>query len=203
MPSPRLAAASREAKEIPRSPTDSVGLIAQLVERLICNEEVTGSNPVGSTNRPLTLLVLRTVRSTMRRMDISLNIWAVVGAAVAYVALGALWYGPLFGKKWRMLAGISEADMSRMPLTPWQAMGMGLVSAGIMAYVLGAFMQVWGAFSSGDIVRLVFWIWIGFIAVVHLGSFLWEGKPLKLFVLNASYSFFALWLMACILGRWA
>ncbi|MEK7600753.1 MAG: DUF1761 domain-containing protein [Patescibacteria group bacterium] len=136
-------------------------------------------------------------------MDISLNFWAVIGAALAYMALGALWYGPLFGKKWQALAGISTGDMSRMPLTPGQAMGIGLVSALITAYVLGAFMQVWGAFSSADIIRLVFWIWVGFVATVHLGAFLWEGKPLKLFVLNASYSFFAIWLMACILARWA
>ena len=34
---------------IPTSPTFFRGPIAQLVERLICNEEVSGSNPLGST----------------------------------------------------------------------------------------------------------------------------------------------------------
>lgn len=31
-------------------------------------------------------------------MQITINYWKVIGAAVANVAVGALWYGPVFGK---------------------------------------------------------------------------------------------------------
>ena len=34
---------------IPSTPTKNIGPLAQLAERLICNEEVAGSNPAGST----------------------------------------------------------------------------------------------------------------------------------------------------------
>ena len=33
---------------------------------------------------------------------------AVIAAAVSAFVLGGLWYGPLFGKKWMALVGLSE-----------------------------------------------------------------------------------------------
>lgn len=45
-------------------------------------------------------------------MDFSAINWlAVVVAALAFFALGALWYGPLFGKAWQKGAGLSDEDI--------------------------------------------------------------------------------------------
>ena len=40
---------------------------------------------------------------------------AVIAAAVSAFVMGGLWYGPLFGKKWMALVGLS---ISRMPGPP-------------------------------------------------------------------------------------
>ncbi|MCK7535472.1 MAG: DUF1761 domain-containing protein [Marinilabiliales bacterium] len=40
---------------------------------------------------------------------ITVNYWAVATGAVLSMVIGAIWYGPLFGKKWAEIIG---ADMS-------------------------------------------------------------------------------------------
>lgn len=127
-------------------------------------------------------------------MQITINYWAVIGAAVANVAVGALWYGPVFGKQWRKMMGFTEADMKNMPLTATQAIAGGVITALVMAFVLS---QIAPAGISP--LTLAFWPWIGFVATTQAGSWLWEGKSFKLFVFNAAESLVSLFAMASIL----
>ncbi len=127
-------------------------------------------------------------------MQITINYWGVIGAAVANVAIGALWYGPVFGKAWRKMMGFTEADMKSMPLTPAQAITGGIVTALVMAFVLS---QI--APQGTPAVTLAFWPWLGFVATTQAGSWLWEGKSFKLFLFNAAESFVALLAMALVI----
>jgi len=141
-------------------------------------------------------------------MEISINYWAVLVAALSYMVVGSLWYGPLFGKQWMKLAGLTKESMKSMPLTAAQAMAGGLVTAFIMAFVLAHDAFVWGDFYAGTksagtmSFALGFWIWLGYVATTQAGSWLWEGKPFKLFALNAASTFVSLQVMAAILTYW-
>jgi hypothetical protein len=42
---------------------------------------------------------------------IPINYWAVLAAALFTIALGFLWYGPLFGKSWMRHARVTRATM--------------------------------------------------------------------------------------------
>jgi len=45
-------------------------------------------------------------------MDFSSFNWlAIVVAAVAFFVLGALWYGPIFGKKWQKGVGLTDEEL--------------------------------------------------------------------------------------------
>ncbi|AKQ41514.1 hypothetical protein CP97_04995 [Aurantiacibacter atlanticus] len=44
-----------------------------------------------------------------------INLITVFLAGAAFFVLGALWYGPLFGKSWRKLVGITAEDMAAGP----------------------------------------------------------------------------------------
>lgn len=125
---------------------------------------------------------------------ITVNYWAVAGAAMANVAIGALWYGPVFGAAWRKMMGFTEADMRNMPLTAGQAITGGVVTALVTAFVLS---QI--AVQGVSPLALAFWPWLGFVVTTQAGSWLWEGKPFKLFAFNAAESFLALLVMALIL----
>jgi hypothetical protein len=134
--------------------------------------------------------------------DISINVWAVLVAALANMVIGSLWYGPLFGKAWKKMMGFSDQSMKSMKMTAMQAMVGGLVTAFLMAFVLGHFADVWGVMSVGGAWELAFWVWLGFVATTQLGSVLWEGKSFKLFVLNTAQSLASLFAMAVILALW-
>ena len=41
-----------------------------------------------------------------------LNIWAILVAAVSGFILGAIYYGPLFGKAWQQEVGLSDQEVS-------------------------------------------------------------------------------------------
>jgi len=141
-------------------------------------------------------------------MEISINYWAVLVAAVAYMVIGSLWYGPVFGRQWMKMMGFSKESMRKMPLTAAQAIAGGFVSALVMAFVLAHDNFVWSAFYAGSkgagamSFALGFWIWLGYVATTQAGSWLWEGRSFKLFAFNAAASFVSLQVMAAILVRW-
>lgn len=134
--------------------------------------------------------------------EISINYWAVIAAAIANIAIGALWYGPVFGKYWKKLMGFTDDTMKAMPLRAWQAVVGGLVNSLVIAYVLLFFTVTWVAPTFGGALMAAFWIWLGFVATTQISSYLWEGKPLKLFLLNTVCSFLSYLVMASILVLW-
>jgi hypothetical protein len=126
----------------------------------------------------------------------TINYWAIAGAAVANMAVGMLWYGILFGKQWRAMMKFTDADMHAMPLTPWQAMLGGLATSLIMGFVLSIMAS---ALLISSPLALAFWPWLGFVATTQAGTWLWEGKSFKLFAFNATASFLGLFAMAYVL----
>lgn len=137
---------------------------------------------------------------------VEVNYLAVLVAGLAGFSLGAVWYGPLFGKKWQALMGFTEESMKSMAMTPAKAMALGAVSSLVMAYVLfhvtvyaSAYLQVAGL-NAG--LTSAFWMWVGFVGPVSLGSVLWEGKSWKLWFLNSGYNLGSLLIMGAVLGAW-
>jgi hypothetical protein len=81
-------------------------------------------------------------------------------------------------------------------------MSLGFVATLVMAFVLAHFVDYVEATTIGAAAQLAFWVWLGFSAPLLLGSFLWEGRPLRLWVLNAAYRLVELIVMAAILAVW-
>lgn len=111
----------------------------------------------------------------------------VIVAAVVSVAIGFTWYHPkVFGTMWMQWSGITpnqEEAKKKMPML----VGVAFLASALTAYVLSHFGIAWGVFDIVAAFELGFWTWAGFVAPVLLGSVLWEGRPIKLYVLNASY----------------
>lgn len=139
-------------------------------------------------------------------MEVPINYWAVLVSAVAALIIGGLWYGPVFGKLWMRLAGITPEAMKSMKLTPVQAMFGGFLALLLMAYVLAhvyVFASLFfGQFGATSGMMAAFWSWLGFVVPVTAGVFLWEGKSVKLWVLNATYYLVSMLAMGAIIGAW-
>ena len=135
--------------------------------------------------------------------QVNVNYLAVLVAAIASMVVGFLWYGPLFGKQYMALMNfdkkkINEAKKKGMGKT----YALTFLTSLIMSYVLALFIGYVDATNIIDGIILAFWLWIGFFATTQLGMVLWEGKPVKLYVLNTLHHLVSLAVMASILAVW-
>lgn len=133
-----------------------------------------------------------------------INYLAMVVAGLAAYAIGALWYSPvLFMNEWMKAAGIDKKKAK-----PSQEQMMRMYAIGLVGNMIGAFvlarLLVWTR-AGDDLVgalKIGGWVWLGFIAVWMINSWLYEGKPIKLFVINAGYALVAVLTGSVILTLW-
>lgn len=142
-------------------------------------------------------------------MEVTINFWAVLIAAIVAVGLGFMWFGPLFGKVWMRATGIEMPGeitkaMKREMLRSYVITTVGaLIMATVLAhavYYVSSFIGI-GGMATGVTVGM--WCWLGFVALPLAGSVFWEGRPWKYWFIVAGYWLAALVLMGGILGAWA
>lgn len=143
---------------------------------------------------------------------VPVNYLAILACGAMSLALGFLWYGPVFGKKYMHYIGVSQSDIERFKADPKSRMrmninyGFTLVIALVTAYVLqhslvfmNAYLHVSGV-SSGLITA--FWTWLGFYVPSVVGGVFWENKKWGWFALVSGYYLVQLFLMGIILSLW-
>ncbi len=139
---------------------------------------------------------------------VPINYLAVLVCGLSAMVIGSLWYGPLFGKQWVALMGISKpAQMDpAMKKAMMKSYALMFIGALVMAFVLAhseifaaTYLKVSGA-SAG--LEAGIWNWLGFIAPATLGKVLWERKPWKLWFLDNGYWLVQLCVMGLILAYW-
>lgn len=135
---------------------------------------------------------------------IDLNFWAILVSAIVSMVIGGLWYSPiLFGNIWMNLMKFNPKDMEKM-----KEKGMGkyyltaFIGSLVTSFVLAIIVDYAGAVTVSDALMLGFLIWLGFIVTVALGSVLWEGKPIKVFLINVAHQLVHILIMSIILTLW-
>ena len=134
------------------------------------------------------------------------NYWAVLVAGIVSMVLGFLWYGPLFGKMWMGLMKIDKKKAEEMKKKGMSAMlpqfFTAFVSALVLNYFLALFVGYTQAITAVEGMQTGFHLWLGFIATVMIGIVLWEGKPFKLYLINALHYLVVLLINGAILAVW-
>jgi Protein of unknown function (DUF1761) len=128
-----------------------------------------------------------------------INIWAVLAAGLSSMVLGALWYSPaLFGKPWSAASGMSEAQAksaNRVQILG-AAFVLAVVGAAVFAMFLGPAQTPMFATAAGLSAGLC---WVG----GSLGiNYLFEQRPLRLFLINGGYHTLQYTLIGLVLGLW-
>ena len=135
---------------------------------------------------------------------VEVNFLAVLAAGVASMLVGWLWYSPmLFGNLWMKLSGVKMPSGSEMKTAMMRGYIVGFLLSLLTAYVLSHFVDYTGATTTAEGAATAFWVWLGFTAPLMMGSVLWEGKPLKLWFLNAGNNLVTLLIMGMIVAAWA
>jgi hypothetical protein len=126
------------------------------------------------------------------------SIAKVLVAAASSFLLGGLWYGPLFGKLWQRLAGLSAEQLAASG--PAKVFGVSFVLAVVQAWVFAMFLGAnpslalgLGAGSSAGL------CWVG--AAFGIND-LFERRPLGLWAVNAGYHTLAFTLFGLIFALW-
>lgn len=138
---------------------------------------------------------------------VPINYLAIIACGIAYMALGYLWYGPIFGKQWMKLSGLTAEKQEKAKKEGMEKKYLAsfLLSL-LMAYVLAHF--IWftapGAVDLTIGIKTALWAWVGFIATSSTSSYLFavEKKPWKLYFLDNGYMLGGLLLMGTVLSLW-
>ena len=133
---------------------------------------------------------------------IEINYPAVLVAALCVFALGALWYGPLFGKAWRASqAGSAEEHRPRSG-TKTQTLVLSLAACAMMALTMEMFIFL---INPPDLSRglwLAAVICVGFGLPGTLASVAYSAKRTSLVWINGGYQLASFLLMGTILTMW-
>ena len=129
-----------------------------------------------------------------------MNWVAIVVAAIAQFVIGWIWYGPLFGKTWMSMMGMSQQSMSREGMG--KTMVLTFIGSLVTAAVLSMLVGWMGAKTLGAGIAAGFWAWLGFVATVTLGGVLFAKMSWNLYILNNAYQLISLAVMGAILARW-
>jgi hypothetical protein len=134
----------------------------------------------------------------------NVNILAVIVAAVATFALGAVWYSPmLFAKQWMQAHGYTPDKLEAMKkrgLT--RAYAVSALCYLVMAYVLALLASYTQAASFAQGLWLGFLAWLGFAAPIGLTANMFSDNPIAVWVIDAGYQLAYLLLMGVILSVW-
>ena len=128
----------------------------------------------------------------------TLNLWAILIAALSAFVLGGLWYSPVaFHGAWKKANDFSTDPPAAGP----KIFIVGFVLSLIMAFNLAMFLNdpktnlAWGA-TAGFLAGFG-WVFMG-IAIVSL----FERRRLSYVLINGGYLTIALVVMGAILGGW-
>ncbi|HEX6939301.1 MAG TPA: DUF1761 domain-containing protein [Longimicrobiales bacterium] len=127
-----------------------------------------------------------------------INWLAVIVAALSTFALGAVWYGPVFGKAWMGASGMTEerARQGNTGMIFGVAFVIEFIAATVLAMFIGAEADaVFGLFAG--LATGLFWV-AGALGVVYL----FEQRPLAHWAVNAGYMVVSFTIMGAILGAW-
>lgn len=128
----------------------------------------------------------------------SINWLAALVAALTGFVIGSVWYGPLFRKPWMAASGMTfeKGAQGNMPLTFGGAYVLNVIGAVGLSILMGDHAGVASGAHIGAFAAF-------FFLATGLGViYLFEQRPLKLWLVNAGYQIVNFAAMGAVIGAW-
>jgi hypothetical protein len=126
-----------------------------------------------------------------------INLAAVLAAAASALVLGGIWYSPaLFASAWMRAAGIADAAPRPGARVFGGAFALSLIAAFVFAMFLGPAPALKLAIGAGFAAGLCW------VAAAMGMNYLFERRPLRLFLINGGYFTLQFTLYGLVLGLW-
>jgi hypothetical protein len=134
-------------------------------------------------------------------MEVSVNYLAVFVAMLSSMVVGTIWYArPVFGNLWIKLA---KVDMTKQTSAVGPILAtavVSLITAYVLAHVSYLSNQFFGNSFLQDALSTAFWMWLGFTAARFITHDAFEGRPVKLTMLNCAHELVTIMLMGLVIG---
>ncbi|MDX1627504.1 MAG: DUF1761 domain-containing protein [Fulvivirga sp.] len=130
-------------------------------------------------------------------METSINWLAVIVATLSTFVLGAIWYGPVFGKAWMAEHGYTEDDLKDANMA--KIYGTAFILELIMAVNLAFFLQ---GVSLQEGILYGFLTGFGWVAMAMGVNYLFSRNSLRLWFIDSFYFVVSFTIMGAILAGW-
>ena len=131
------------------------------------------------------------------------NYWAVLVAAVAVWALGAVWYSPpVLGKSWGAAHGLTPERMAGMKHRMLPAFIVSFVAYLVIAYIVARILGWSGRSGAVGGVEVALMLWVGFFFLEGLSSHLYSDRKNAVYVIDVGYRLAYMILIGLIVGAW-
>ncbi len=127
----------------------------------------------------------------------NVNWLAIIVATLSTFVLGAIWYGPLFGKPWMKEHGFTEEDLKNANMA--KIYGTAFVLEFIMAVNLAFFLN---GLKVQDGIIYGFATGFGWVAMAIGVNYLFSRNSFKLWFIDAFYFVVSFTIMGAILTAW-
>ena len=127
-----------------------------------------------------------------------MNWLAIVVATVITFILGAIWYGPLFGKAWMKATGVTEETAGN----PAKSMiGTFFLNLGT-TIIIGMAVERFDIMYWPNGVTLGLGLGLGLYAFNLCSDYLFENRPMKLVLILSGYRVLSAGIIGGILSAW-
>lgn len=133
--------------------------------------------------------------------EMGFNWWAILVAVVAANVIGAVWFMPkLFGRRWMLEVGISEADVQGG--TPKGPLLLTVLSSVVLAITLAWLNGVYNTASLGDGVLVGLAVGIGVMVMASVPHYAFQMRTPMHFAIDMGHTVVVIVVMSAIIGIW-
>jgi len=135
-------------------------------------------------------------------VEVEINWLAVILAAISNFVVAAVWYSPpLFMRPWLADTGVSHEKFAS---GFGKSLGVSVVTAFLLAftiaYVAGLGREVYGGGTFTAAMFSALGLWLGIAFAVALAANVFEGRPVRLTVVQAGGTLVTMAVMGLIIG---
>jgi uncharacterized protein DUF1761 len=129
------------------------------------------------------------------------NYPAIIVAAIACFLFEAVWYS-IFLNTWLNGIGRTMQGLMSSGMKPAYQYVTALVMAALMATAISCVTQLTGKQTALRGIKVSALLWSGFVLTTWSTEYIFEVRPISLFLVNAGYWLLGMMLMGAIVGGW-
>ena len=131
-----------------------------------------------------------------------LNYLGIVVTALVIFAIGALWYGLLFGRQWMAAHGYTPEQLEGMKRGMARSYFLSFLCYLLLAAVMDYLIIRLGIDTPQGGVKLGATLWAGLVATICFTAYLYSNKKLATWLLDAAYQLVFMVAAGVILAVW-